>query len=178
MTFSDLKYYTRLINDMKEKKKWYKGKIFEFDKNDRFLVKLKFIFPSLRNFFQRGRNGYTQNDVWDLDIWFTKTIINILNDLIEESKEFCEKDFIELLKYMRFCFLESQEDTCSQQNEYEGKVIWSKNGIDDNSSVMECLNPEILEKYRKREFEVAAYRIKMRKEALRLFTENFDRLRI
>ena len=161
---------------MSKNSKLHKGKIFEFDKEDRLFVKLKFILPSLRNFFQRGKNGYTRSDVWDLDIWFTKTIINMLNDLIEESEEFCEKDFIEILKYMRFCFLESQEDTCSQQNEYEGKVIWSKDVIDDESTVTKCLNPEVLEKYRKRMFEVAAYRNKMRKEALRLFAENFDRL--
>lgn len=54
MTFSDLKYYTRLINDMKEKKKFYKGKIFQSDtKGIKFpyciTVKIKYLIYDIRS---------------------------------------------------------------------------------------------------------------------------------
>ena len=152
---------------MKKKKKYYRGKIFEFEKDDNLLVKLKFIPFSIKNFFQRGRNGYARVDVWDIDYWFKKTLINMLGDLIEGSVSYplemkSHEEWLEILKYMRFCFMESQEETCSRKNEYD--------------NYLSCGTDEQKNLWLKRDQELYEYRQKMQKEALNLFVKYFNSL--
>lgn len=184
MTFSDLKYYCRILNEMKEKRKYCKGKIFDipYTKGMLFPYKIQLIIQSIsysiKSYFQRARNGYSHGDVWDIDQWFSKTISNMLQDFIENSCGYpgygdadTPEKWKEILRYMRFCFLESQEDTCSQKNELDipntNFEITKDGNLKFNSD-----NPEF-QAWSKREEELALYRKKMLEEGLNLFKKYY-----
>ena len=148
---------------MNQKRKFYKGKIFDFDKYDSWRWKIKNIFPSIRRFFQRGRNGYCHVDVWDIDAWFLTTIPHMLDDLIENGISYPGRDeadtpekWAEILKYMKYCFEEACEDTCSRQNPYD---IFTQKKL-----------------YLEEDKKLSEYRDKMKKEGLELFVKWFDDL--
>ena len=182
MTFSDLKYYTRLINDMKEKKKFYKGKIYQSNtKGIKFpyciIVKIKFLIYDIRSAWQRAKNGYAHSDVWDISDWFSFNIIHMLSDLIENHQAYpgygdadTNDKWEEILRYMRFCFQESREDTCSQQNEIKNPVCDML--VNDDNSVTFSTTPEF-DKWSEREKELSEYRKKMLHEGLDLFKKYY-----
>lgn len=145
------------------KQKFYRGKIFDFDRYDSLKWKIKNIFPSIRRFFQRGRNGYCRSDVWDIDAWFLKIIPHMLGDLIEHGMSYPGRDeadtyekWIEILRYMKFCFEESSEETCSQKNPYD---IFTQE-----------------KEHMEEDLKLDKYRQKMKQEGLELFIKWFDDL--
>lgn len=159
--------------------KFHKEKIFSIPstKGMSLSYKIKFIynniFQSIRSYFQRARNGYSHSDVWDIDLWFSKIIVNILEDLIENGQSYPEVDNIksyeewqELLRYMRFCFLEANEETCSRKNEIE--VSNSNIQITNDGHILFDDDPQF-KKWCERENELTAYRHKMLYEGLDLF---------
>lgn len=186
MTFSDLKYYTRLINDMKEKRKFYKGKIFQSinTKGMKFPhnIKLKFeyLIYDIRSAWQRAKNGYAHSDVWDFSDWFSGNIIHMLQDLIDNQCGYpgcgdadTPEKWDEILRYMKFCFMESREDTCSRQNEikdYQCDIIKNEDG-----SITFNTNSQF-DKWSKREQELSEYRQKMLHEGLDLFKKYYYNL--
>lgn len=183
MTFSDLKYYTRLINDMKEKKKWYKGKIFQSENTKgmsipyKIKIKLNYLIYDIRSAWQRAKNGYAHSDVWSIDDWFSNIIIHMLSDLIENHSAYpgygdadTPDKWEEILRYMKFCFQESREDTCSQQNEIKNPVCDIL--VNDDNSVTFSTTPEF-DQWSKRDKELAEYRKKMLHEGLDLFKKYY-----
>ena len=183
MTFSDLKYYTRLINDMKEKKKWYKGKIFQSENTKgmsipyKIKIRLNYLIYDIRSAWQRAKNGYAHSDVWSIDDWFSNTIIHMLSDLIENHSAYpgygdadTPDKWEEILRYMKFCFQESREDTCSQQNEI--KIPVCDILVNDDNSVTFSTTPEF-DQWSKRDKELAEYRKKMLYEGLDLFKKYY-----
>lgn len=177
ITTSDLKYYYCKFIEMKEKsnQKYYKGKIFNFSQGSSLIWKVREFFAIIRRYFQRGRNGYCHSDVWDIDSWFLNIIPNMLQDLIENTMSYPgtgEADTFEkwqeILRYMRFCFLEANETTCSRINKYNYIYEDLDKPFDERS--------EEWKNWYNEENKLSKYRQEMKETALNLFVKWFDDL--
>ena len=186
MTFSTLKYYYRLIQEMKEKKKWYKGKIFQpLDTNGMkfpYNIKMKFeyLIYDIKSAWQRAKNGYSHADVWDFSDWFSNNIIHMLDDLINNQSGYPGTEDVDspekwdqILRYMKFCFQESREDTCSQQNKIKDPIF---NMIENDDGTITFTKNDSFEQWSKRERELSEYRQKMKNEGLDLFKKYYYEL--
>ena len=164
---------------MAQKQKFYKGKIIDIPSTEGMSIinKLKFIIKELiyciRYYFQRGRNGYSHLDVYDISDWFSRNIVNIIDDLINNTNSYPGYDgadtfekWIQILQYMKFCFQESREDTCSQKNEIEYPELDII--INDDNSISFPPN-EQFDKWSQREKELVKYRETMLNQGLDLF---------
>ena len=62
--------------------------------------KIEYLFKKMKYFFQRGFRGYSDEDIYDIDVWFCKIFPLILRDLIRHLDNVPQAP-IALLKEMR-----------------------------------------------------------------------------
>lgn len=105
-----------------------------------FLNKFKW-FRKFNNFYQRGKKGYCNEDLWDLYDWFTSIFPMMLEDFMQQSHgypcplsppsdvsdvEFWHKNQERKWKYevnkLIWELKEANDVTCSQKNEIEYDV--------------------------------------------------------
>lgn len=115
------------------------------------------------------------------------------SDLIEESSNWCNKKWIEILNRMIFLFTECQIDKCSLKNKYQEEYnkanieFCNKYGIYgeklNKAGCYDCHNMEELPEYKEisKHYQteckkIVAYRQECKNEALKLFVKYFDDL--
>lgn len=125
-------------------------------------------------FWQRGKRGYSDRDVWNMDDWFLDTIIPMLKKLKTIKHGYpanlTPEEWDKILDRMIFCFKEANDSTCSMINEYEEKFILETfgNPLKDNK--------ELRENYIRRTTEIEKYQLKMEEEGFQLFSKYFHNL--
>lgn len=152
-------------------------------------------FRKLHNFYQRGKKGYCNEDLWDLYDWFTGIFPKMLEDFMKQSqgypangyppkedneeiwyKEQKRKWDYEVKKLIWF-LREANDTTCSQTNEIlydvnfdfvkDDKNAWSKLNITYPTKEDE----EKSNLHTKREREIADYKEEQFKKALEQFNK-------
>lgn len=165
---------------------------------------------------QRIERGYSEQDVLDINHWF----LTLIPEMLEEYKknrngspgclgenytdskgclvnDKCHKEWDKILERMIFLFRESQEETCSKQNEYQEEHLKAFQAFEKEYGLLgeKLATPiekeknkrlhvttvhfmsevsqysEIDRKYKERDNELAQYREDCRKEAMTLFSE-------
>lgn len=99
----------------------YRGKIFSKDAPKHPYFWFKYKINDLRYFLQRGLNGYSEIDIYNIDLWFKHNIVNLLHDMIVElhgypvnSDVHSFEEWKNILKTMYFYFKESDRRTCKK----------------------------------------------------------------
>lgn len=161
--------YKQLIKVLKSKNnsiptQYYRGRIFSKDAPTNLLYRLKYRWNEIKEFFQRGRNGYSHSDVWSIRDWFSDTFPHILSDMLQDlhgcpsNMEFVEWE--NELSKMLYYFMEANDKTCSQTNEYEEEYILNSKS-------------ELADLWWKRSIEIETYKNDCLKKGLILFTKYF-----
>lgn len=164
--------YKQLVKILKSKEKaipikYYKGKIFSKDAPTSPLYRIKYRLNELKEFFQRGLNGYSHSDVWSIRDWFSDTFPHILSDMLQDlhsgppNMEF--EEWENELSKMLYYFMEANDKTCSQTNEYEKEYIL--NG-----------KSKLADLWWKRSVEIETYKNDCLKKGLDLFNKYFNDL--
>lgn len=135
------------------------------------LDKIRNIPTNIKNFYQRGKRGYADCDVWDIRFWFTKTLIPMLEKLRKERYGYpcnmSSKQWDMELERMIYYFKESTDEFCSEKNEYEEEwynSLWSAQKNEDK---------EIRDKWLKREDAIVKYKENMKNKGLELFSKHY-----
>lgn len=131
---------------------------------------IKNIPREIKWFFQRGIRGYSDKDVWSIDIWFKSIIIPMLEQLKETKQgypiDMTEEEWNLTLNNMINYFKECTDFYCSEKNEYEDEYmsrIMSTNEYDKS----------LTNKWLKREEEIDKYKNEMKDKAFELFSKHF-----
>ena len=131
---------------------------------------IKNIPREIKWFFQRGTRGYSDKDVWSIDIWFKSIIIPMLEQLKETKQghpiDMTEEEWNLTLNNMINYFKECTDFYCSEKNEYEDEYM---------SRIMSANEYDKLlaDKWLKREEEIDKYKNKMKDKAFELFSKHF-----
>lgn len=143
----------------------------------------KYLPRKIKWFYQRGKRGYSDNDVWDLDYWFLNVIVPMLKQLnksnISYPANLTMEEWHKILNKMIFYFTEANEETSSKQNEYDKAfrdILWNNGKLvdPDNMTKEEKINyNNIKHKYFQREKELDLYRNKKKQQAFTLFSKYF-----
>ena len=111
----------------------------------------KYLPRKIKWFYQRGKRGYSDNDVWDLDYWFLNVIVPMLKQLnksnISYPANLTMEEWHRILNKMIFYFTEAKEEKINYNN--------------------------IKHKYFQREKELDLYRNKKKQQAFTLFSKYF-----
>lgn len=115
----------------------YKGKIFRYDTKGMYLIpRIRLRIDEIRQFFQRGRCGYSYVDAYSIRDWFLDTIVNILHDMILDLHGYpmdfeSFEDWQFTLHSMRECFRQANENTCDEKyvDDYEYRNQCLKDGL-------------------------------------------------
>lgn len=131
---------------------------------------IKYFPRRIKWFFQRGMRGYSDEDVWSIDIWFKSIIIPMLEQLKETKQgypiDMTEEEWNLTLNNMINYFKECTDFYCSEKNEYEDEYmsrIMSTNEYDKS----------LTNKWLKREEEIDKYKNEMKDKAFELFSKHF-----
>lgn len=136
------KNFTRLIYRIKNfkeiNKKMYKGKIFRYNTKGMYLLpKLNIKISEIKQFFQRGINGYSYVDRYSIKDWFLINIVNLLHDMqLDLHGSPCNISYEEwqsILKRMEECFRQADNDTCDEQ--YIDNYAFQKRMLDEGLSL-------------------------------------------
>lgn len=135
---------------------------------------IKDIPKEIKWFFQRGFRGYSDRDVWAIDVWFENTLIPMLEQL-QKTKHGYPMDMTEqqwniTLNAMIDYFKESTDEYCSEKNEYEEEYLNSM--YEDNQEDFKKLRDKWLD----REKKIEDYKTHMKDEAFKLFSKYFYNL--
>lgn len=118
------------------------------------------ILEKIKYFFQRGKNGFTDLDKWNINSWFSKTIVDILKAYQKQHMGYpattTKQEWDNVINEMIKCFTEMTEEGCSIKNEYDMST-----------------DTENLKKWVKRENEIYEYRNNMKNKGLELFSKYF-----
>lgn len=131
---------------------------------------IKNIPREIKWFFQRGTRGYSDKDVWSIDIWFKSIIIPMLEQLKETKQghpiDMTEEEWNLTLNNMINYFKECTDFYCSEKNEYEDEYM---------SRIMSANEYDKLlaDKWLKREEEIDKYKNEMKNKAFELFSKHF-----
>lgn len=131
---------------------------------------IKNIPREIKWFFQRGTRGYSDKDVWSIDIWFKSIIIPMLEQLKETKQghpiDMTEEEWNLTLNNMINYFKECTDFYCSEKNEYEDEYM---------SRIMSANEYDKLlaNKWLKREEEIDKYKNEMKDRAFELFSKHF-----
>ena len=131
---------------------------------------IKNIPREIKWFFQRGIRGYSDKDVWSIDIWFKSIIIPMLEQLKETKQghpiDMTEEEWNLTLNNMINYFKECTDFYCSEKNEYEDEYM---------SRIMSANEYDKLlaSKWLKREEEIDKYKNEMKNKAFELFSKHF-----
>lgn len=128
----------------------------------------------LKWFWQRGRRGYSDKDIWNMDYWFLDIIVPMLKKLKETKHgypvDLTPEKWDKILDRMIFCFKEANDDTCSMINEYEERFMIETFGNQPKE------NKELQQNFIKRANEIEEYQLKMEEEGFQLFSKYFHNL--
>ena len=159
-----------------------------------FFKKIK-LFRELKYFYQRGKKGYCDCDLWDLYEWFTNIFPKMLGEFLnksnaypvngyppegadskfwyKEQKRAWEYEVKKLIWFLR----EANDTTCSQKNEIEYDVnfdfeeekeqSWHKLNITFPTKEDEEKSKQHME----REKEISEYKEEQFKKALEQFNK-------
>ena len=78
----------------------------------------------IKFFYQRGKRGYSDQDVWNMDWWFFSVVIPMLKQLRDTKQGYpsefkTPEEWDRELDTMIHYFTEATEEGCSEKNEYE-----------------------------------------------------------
>lgn len=158
-----------------------------------FFKKFKF-FRELKYFYQRGKKGYCDYDLWDLYEWFTNIFPKMLGEFLSKSNgypvnvyppegadsEFWYKDQKRAWEYevkkLIWNLREANDETCSQKNEIEYDVNFDFEEEDQIWRKLKFVYPtkedeEKSKLYSEREKEIAIYKKEQFKKALEQFNK-------
>lgn len=134
----------------------------------------KYLPREVKWFWQRGKRGYSDRDVWNMDNWFLDIIVPMLKKLKTIKHGYpanlTPEEWDKILDRMIFCFKEANDSTCSMINEYEEKFILETFGNPPKD------NKELRENYIRRTTEIEKYQLKMEEEGFQLFSKYFHNL--
>ena len=146
---------------------------------------MKEIFRKIKWFFQRGRRGFADVDVWNMDWYLEHLILNMLKQLREtkhgypscfETSEEWDEEFDKMIYY----FEEAFEDTCSKQNKYEEEYMEelskANSYIDENNIYHLDLSEKGEKLSRQRlseEYRLEEYREENKNKAFEMFSKYF-----
>ena len=92
-------------------------------------MKTKEIKNKIKNIIQRARHGYSDNDVYNVDMWFLNIMPKILKQLRDTTisapllpntdENTCHEEWRNILSRMIFLLNEMDEDKCSYKNPFE-----------------------------------------------------------
>lgn len=115
------------------------------------------MFRKLKMKKQRAKQGYCDEDIYDMYDWFLNIVPRMLTDFnknrIGYPCDLTNEEWNNIIERIIFCLAEANEDTCTQTNELSPKT-----------------NPT---EWQRRESELVKYRDSMLKEGLELFTKYF-----
>lgn len=147
------------------------------------LQNIKQFFRNIKFCFQRCIKGYCDKDVWDMDVYLTYLLRDMLNDLSETSHGWPESDkfptyesWANYLKEIAVHFNNSieSEDNCKDELlAYDNYSEYIKNKVDLSEDEEEKRLKEI---WLNKSIKEAKYREKEQKKALKMLIEVFNSL--
>lgn len=91
--------------------------------------KLRNLKNNIKWRMQRANRGFSDKDVWDIDVWFLDVMPKMLTQLKETThsapllpntdQDTCHEEWGKILDRMIFLLHEMDEDKCSFKNKYE-----------------------------------------------------------
>lgn len=106
----------------------------------------------IKYYFQKANKGYSDRDLFNMDLWFPKLMYNALSDYrasnYSHPSTMSEDKWDAILFEMMNCFREASPDICTRKNKYTEDFLKSKN-INPDSQTWELWSKEEdnLEKY-------------------------------
>jgi len=145
--------------------------IFKFQKN------IKNIIYRI----QRFKRGYSDKDVWNIDMWFLNIMPKILTEYknnlhscpmeFYDNKNCSTKKWEKLIERMIFLLQEMNEETCSYKNKYEEEFLALFDNKDYNYIVQS--DSDLQNKYYGEEKNKNNYMNNCKKEFFELFSKYF-----
>lgn len=158
-----------------------------------FLRKFKW-YRKLENFYQRGKKGYCNEDLWDLYDWFTKLFPKMLDEFLINTNGFpcgmCPTDVEDQdfwykeqqrkweyeVKKLIWDLREANDETCSEKNniDYDFKFEFVKEDKKSPFSTLNIVYPTEQDKLNsklslERHKEIDRYKEERFKKALKQF---------
>ena len=133
----------------------------------------------IKFFYQRGKRGYSDQDVWSMDWWFFSVVIPMLKQLRDTKQGYPTKfktpeEWDRELDTMIHYFIEATEEGCSEKNEYEeqyNKRWWDS--FDKKGMAYVIDDSELRDKYLQRSYEIDEYREDMKNKGFEMFSKYF-----
>lgn len=133
----------------------------------------------IKFFYQRGKRGYSDQDVWSMDWWFFSVVIPMLKQLRDTKQGYPSKfktpeEWDRELDTMIHYFIEATEEGCSEKNEYEeqyNKRWWDS--FDKKGMAYVIDDSELRDKYLQRSYEIDEYREDMKNKGFEMFSKYF-----
>lgn len=137
------------------------------------------IPKQIKFFYQRGKRGYSDQDVWSMDWWFFSVVIPMLKQLRDTKQGYPSKfktpeEWDRELDTMIHYFIEATEEGCSEKNEYEeqyNKRWWDS--FDKKGMAYVIDDSELRDKYLQRSYEIDEYREDMKNKGFEMFSKYF-----
>lgn len=133
----------------------------------------------IKFFYQRGKRGYSDQDVWSMDWWFFSVVIPMLKQLRDTKQGYpsefkTPEEWDRELDTMIHYFTEATEEGCSEKNEYEeqyNKRWWDS--FYEKSMAYVIDDSELRDKYLQRSYEIDEYREDMKNKGFEMFSKYF-----
>lgn len=133
----------------------------------------------IKFFYQRGKRGYSDQDVWSMDWWFFSVVIPMLKQLRDTKQGYpsefkTPEEWDRELDTMIHYFIEATEEGCSEKNEYEeqyNKRWWDS--FDKKGMAYVIDDSELRDKYLQRSYEIDEYREDMKNKGFEMFSKYF-----
>lgn len=137
------------------------------------------IPKKIKFFYQRGKRGYSDQDVWSMDWWFFSVVIPMLKQLRDTKQGYpsefkTPEEWDRELDTMIHYFIEATEEGCSEKNEYEeqyNKRWWDS--FDKKGMAYVIDDSELRDKYLQRSYEIDEYREDMKNKGFEMFSKYF-----
>lgn len=151
----------------------------------RFIINFKDFCYELKWAFQRFWRGYDDMYLFNLDSKLDELIPEILKWLrynrsgspVLTTEETCHEDWNNVLDEILYHFKESNEETCSEKNEFTDLMGFNFEYEKLDNGMTQSINkddPEIRNKWLSRSIEIDKYNYEHRKEAYMLIAKNID----
>jgi hypothetical protein len=148
---------------------------------------IKFEFRKFKYAWQRITKGYSDWDLWDLDVFYQYLFSNSINEFSDNTMGYpgntefpTFEDWQNYLKQMSFLFKESIEGEESLKNEYWdeycAKILDDPNYFNNLNKEMDATKKTLQKKYFERENDIATYRNDCLNKALDMLKHIFGHL--
>lgn len=136
---------------------------------------IKWYYYEVKSAIHRMFYGYDDNDVYNIDYWFTSIVPNMLQQLKETHWGYpgymTEEEWDKILEDMIFYFRESDEQTCSkQEKDFDWKCEDELNAMTKEEQIQYGINRSNWHEDCKRIYK---YREEMKDKAFELFAKYF-----